>query len=189
MTLIFHKFNTRWAPEIWNSEEEIWEQYEPTMLEYTIQGIDVKNFLEENRGFRHCYEECAKEKWIKNIDYKSSYYQVVKDTNIKLVVEFIDNYIIKHAQKTGGVKFNNEDILKYKQEFSIRQMIDINRVFRDILDREDGEIDWKITSRLKLYIRDNIIKIRPDKDKDQFDYRHIEQGFNVKDKGIKITIL
>ena len=51
-TLIFHKFNTRWAPEIWNYEEEIWEQYEPTMLEYTIQGIDIKNFLEENRGFK-----------------------------------------------------------------------------------------------------------------------------------------
>ena len=159
------------------------------MLEYTIQGIDIKNFLEENKGFKHYYEEHAKEGWIKNIDYKSGYYQVVKDTNINLVVEFIDDYIIKNAEKTAGVKFTNEDRLKYKQEISRKQMIDLSRVFSDILDREDGEIDWKITSRLKLYIRDNIIKIRPDKDKEQFDYRHIEEGFNVKDKGIKIMIL
>ena len=185
-TLIFHKFNTRWAPEIWNYGEEKWEQYEPTMLEYTIQGIDIKNFLEENKGFKHYYEEHAKEGWIKNIDYKSGYYQVVKDTNINLVVEFIDDYIIKNAEKTAGVKFTNEDRLKYKQEFSRKQMIDLSRVFSDILDREDGEIDWKITSRLKLYIRDDLIKIRPDKNKDQFDFRHIADGFNTRDKGISI---
>ena len=107
-TLIFHKFNTRWAPEIWNYEEEIWEQYEPTMLEYTIQGIDVKIFLEENRRIEKDYENLADEGWINTIDYESGYYCRRKDTAIKLVIEFIDDYIIKCAEKIGGEKFKTK---------------------------------------------------------------------------------